>query len=128
MKDASVVSRKTLTSIALAVEADAAKGNVLDVIAAREPILAAHITERMQSISGKLALAGAPPQAVQAFFADIATVVATAVRTVWAASDELWEGVDLAMLARPRLGRRVRGAGRRVAEAPPESGKTESAE
>jgi hypothetical protein len=120
MKD-SVVSRKTVAAVALAVEADAARGNILDTIAAREPILAAHITDRMQSISGKLALAGAPPQAVQAFFDDIATTVAMSVRSVWAASDELWEGVDLAMLARPRRGRRVRGERRGVAAPPPES-------
>jgi len=77
----------------LAVEAEAAKGNVLETIAAREPILTATSRRGMQSISGKLALAGVPPQALQVFF-------------------ELWKGVDLTMLARPRRGRRARGQGR----------------
>lgn len=121
MKDASVVNRRTVAAVAAAVEADAAKGNILETIAAREPVLTAYITERMQSISGKLALAGAPPQAVQAFFHDIATVVATSVRSVWAASDELWEGVDLAMLAKPRHGRRARRDRRHLAAPPPDS-------
>jgi hypothetical protein len=106
------------------VETDAAKGSILDTIAAREPILAAHITERMESISGKLALAGAPPQAVRAFFDDIATVVATSVRSVWAASDELWAGVDLALLARPRRRRRARATGRAITAPPPSAGET----
>src|SRR5437016_877176 len=126
MRDASVVSQETLHAVAVDVAAEAVEGNVVKSVAAREPVLAAYIGEKMLVVSGKLALSGAPPEVVQGCYEEVANLVVTSVRAVWAGSDELWKGIHLPDVARPRRGRRARGSGRPVAAPPRESGETGS--
>lgn len=114
MKDA-VVTKDTLTAIAAAVETEAVNTNVIQSIAAREPLLAAFIADQLVTISGKLSLSGAPPEIVQRTYEDVASLVATSVRAVWAGTDELWRGIDLGDLTRRRPRRRRAG---RTAPAP----------
>lgn len=118
MKDASVVSQDTLRAIAAEVTAEAADTNVIQSIAKREPLLAAYIAEKMLVVSGKLALSGAPPEIVQGCYEELANLVTTSVRAVWAGSDELWRGINLADVGRPLCRRRARGPAP-AAAAPP---------
>jgi len=126
MKDASVVSQNTLRAVAVAVAAEAVEGNVIQSVAAREPVLAAYIAEKMLAVSGKLALSGAPPEVVQGCYDEVANLVATSVRALWAGSDELWKGIDLAHIARPNHGRRARRAASPLPAPPQGSGGTGS--
>src|SRR5262245_58862581 len=102
MKDASVVTKDTLTTVAAEVHAEAAETNLIQSLTAREPLLAAFVAEKLLAISGKLSLCGAPPEIVQGSYEDVASLVATSVRAIWAGTDELWRGIDLADVARVR--------------------------
>src|SRR5262245_54858737 len=106
MKDASVVTKDTLTTVAAQVYAEAAETNLIQSLAAREPLLAAFVADKLLAISGKLSLCGAPPEIVQGSYEDVASLVATSVRAVWAGTDELWRGIDLGDVARARRPRR----------------------
>jgi hypothetical protein len=100
MKDVSLISNDTLHAVAAKVQTEAADTNILQSIAAREPLLAAFVADKLLTISGKLSLSGAPPEIVRGSYEDVATLVVTAVRAVWAGSDELWHGIELAHIAR----------------------------
>jgi hypothetical protein len=108
MKDASLVTKDTLTAVAAQVHAEATETNLIQSLAGREPLLAAFVADKLLAISGKLSLSGAPPEIVQGSYEDVASLVATTVRAVWAGNDQLWRGIDLSDVARIRRPRRRR--------------------
>lgn len=115
MTDARLVSQETLSSVAAEVAAEAPERNIVESIATREPVLAAYIAERMLMVSGKLALCGAPPEIVQGCYEEVAKLIATSVRVVWRASDDLWSGIDMADIGRRPSRARRRGPTRGAA-------------
>jgi len=107
--DPGVVTPSVLAA-ALAERADENRqANILEKLAEREPVLAAYISERIVSVSGKLALSGAPSEVVRAAYDDLLEVVGVAIRAVWKGQDEFWKGIDLTQLS----GHSGRGSRRR---------------
>ena len=103
MSDPGIVSRTVLAAVLAERGSENPEANVLQHLAQREPVLAAYISERVVSVSGKLALSGAPSEVVRAAYDDLIEVVAVAVRAVWKGQDEFWKGIDLPGLpGRPR--------------------------
>src|SRR5438445_537313 len=70
-----VVTKKMLSEVLEELSSEDADANVLQQLAAREPVLAAYLSERAVSASGKLALSGAPPEVVRACYADLLETV-----------------------------------------------------
>ena len=103
MKDASVVTKDTLITVAAQVQTEAADTNLIQSIAEREPLLAAFIADKLLAISGKLSLCGAPLEIVQGSYEDVASLVATSVRAVWTGTDELWRGIALEHITRSAM-------------------------
>lgn len=66
-------------------------GSVLTQISGQETILAAYIHESLASMAGKLAIAGAPTQVVQAVHEDALAVVLTSLQALRQGHFELWK-------------------------------------
>jgi hypothetical protein len=112
VSDPGVVSRTVLAAVLAERGSENSDANVLQQLAHREPILAAYISERVVSVSGKLALSGAPSEVVRAAYDDLIEVVAVAIRAMWKGQDEFWKGIDLAGLPGRRRRRAPRLASR----------------
>lgn len=107
MTDHAVVTKKTLAQVLEEWSSESADADVLQQLTLREPVLAAYLSERAVAVSGKLALAGAPPEVVRACYAHLLETVGVAVRAIWKAHDEFWRDIDLSGLTNGRK-RRVR--------------------
>ncbi len=108
MTDARLVTSELLGRVIKERATGGGDSNALEALAAREPVLAVYVSERLVATSGRLALSGAPPEVVRGCYEEILDVVVVALRAVWAGHDELWKGVDLEFLglAGARLKRR----------------------
>ena len=102
MTDANLVTRAVLAKVLEERSAEVAETNVLQQLAAREPVLAAYVSDRLVGVSGSLALSGAPSEVVRSCYNDLLEVVNITARAIWKGHDEFWKDIDLSVLARHR--------------------------
>jgi hypothetical protein len=102
MTDGSLVTRTVLAKVLEERSTQTAETNVLEQLAAREPVLAAYVSDRLVGVSGSLALSGAPSEVVRSCYNDLLEVVNITARAIWKGHDEFWKDIDLTALCRHR--------------------------